>query len=88
MNTRERNHCQDIYRELTPAGTGLCAVLGLVAEIIIMLAAGIDVVQVPVVVLTFIWLLAGILVSGVVFYVVDISGIIIDWLEEQNGQTL
>lgn len=56
---------QVIYRELTLAGVALCAVLGLGLEVLLFLILGIRILEVPAVVLGFLWLLSGILVSGV-----------------------
>ena len=63
MNTGKRN--RELYRELTPAGAGLCAVAGAVAEGITFIMFGIRIGSVPVPVLIFLWGLFGILVSGV-----------------------
>lgn len=56
---------QDTYYELTPAGVGLCAVLGIGAELLVLLMFGIRFENIPLPVFGFLWLLFGILVSGV-----------------------
>ncbi|MCD8104331.1 MAG: hypothetical protein LUF35_04855 [Lachnospiraceae bacterium] len=53
------------YRELTLDGVILCALVGLAAEILILMLTGIKAKFVSPVVLLFLWLLSGILVSGV-----------------------
>ncbi|MCD8023547.1 MAG: hypothetical protein LUF30_11465 [Lachnospiraceae bacterium] len=54
-------------RELTAAGVGLCIVLGLAMEFLIFQVSGIRVREVPVLVLGFLWILCGIIASGLVF---------------------
>ncbi|MCD7745988.1 MAG: hypothetical protein LUI13_12040 [Lachnospiraceae bacterium] len=61
----KRFDTSDIYRELTPMGTGLCIMLGLLLEITIFLVVGIQVRQVPVIVLVFMWFLCGMMASGI-----------------------
>ena len=56
---------QDIYYELTPIGIVLCAVAGIAAELVVLAAFGIQPEIIPVPVFGFLWLLFGILVSGV-----------------------
>lgn len=61
------NRSEEIYRELTPAGVGLCAVAGAMAEGLTFIVLGIRFGSVPLPVLVFLWGLFGILVSGVLF---------------------
>jgi len=61
---KRKSEKQEIYRTLTPAGIVLCAILGLVFEILLFLLMGIHFLEVSVVILGFLWLLSGILVSG------------------------
>lgn len=63
MNQGKQNEA--IYRELTPAGIGLCAAAGAVAEGITFLVLGIRLESVPVPVMVFLWGLFGVLMSGV-----------------------
>lgn len=66
MNQGKRN--EEIYRELTPTGIGLCAAAGAVAEGITFWVLGIRLENVPVPVLIFLWGLFGILMSGVLIF--------------------
>lgn len=66
---------EDIYYELTHAGIALSAVLGIIAEAIVLMGFGIHPGNVPVVVLGFLWLLFGILVSGILIAIEMLEGI-------------
>ncbi|MCD8396037.1 MAG: hypothetical protein LUD12_02430 [Lachnospiraceae bacterium] len=61
---KRKSEKQEIYRTLTQAGIVLCAILGLGFEILLFLVIGIHFLEVSVVILGFLWLLSGILVSG------------------------
>ncbi|MCD8014380.1 MAG: hypothetical protein LUG99_14615 [Lachnospiraceae bacterium] len=61
----KRFDTSDIYRELTPMGTGVCILLGLLLEFAILFVFQIRVRQVPVIVLAFMWFLSGMMISGV-----------------------
>ena len=60
-------HREEIYRELTPAGVGLCIITGAAAEAVTFLITGIRPGNVPVTVLVFLWGLFGILAAGFLF---------------------
>lgn len=55
---------KNIYRELTFMGTCFCAVAGLLFEFVVLFISGINPLFVSVPVLLFLWLLSGIIVSG------------------------
>lgn len=61
----QRMERQDIYYELTPIGIVLCAAAGIAAELLVLAVFGIQPEIIPVPVFGFLWLLFGILVSGV-----------------------
>ena len=64
---------EEIYRELTPEGVGLCVAAGALAEGLTFVVMGIRLGSVPLPVLVFLWGLFGFLISGVL-YLFDAMG--------------
>ncbi|MCD7812547.1 MAG: hypothetical protein LUH20_00590 [Lachnospiraceae bacterium] len=76
---RQRFENQVFYRELTTAGIVLCAFLGLGIVIILFTLIGLQAMEVPIVILGYLWFLAGILASGVL----KAAARFLDWLQER-----
>ncbi|MCD8075832.1 MAG: hypothetical protein LUF27_12535 [Lachnospiraceae bacterium] len=75
---RQRFENQVFYRELTTAGIVLCAFLGLGIEIILFTVMGLQAMEAPIVILGYLWFLAGILASGML----KAAARFLDWLQE------
>lgn len=79
---------QNIYRELTPAGVGLCIATGAAAETVTLLLTGVRLGSVPVAVGIFLWGMFGILSAGVLFLadiVIERLQNILEWVRHQYG---
>ncbi|MCD7884225.1 MAG: hypothetical protein LUI87_11070 [Lachnospiraceae bacterium] len=64
------------YRKLTSAGVIFCACMGLIVELAIFFITGIKPLHVSVPVLLFLWLLSGIIVSGVLHAVAALADLL------------
>lgn len=69
-----------VYRELTSFGVFFCALAGLIAEAFIFFITGIKPLLVPAPVFLFLWLLSGIIVSGILYaaaVIADLLGVLL-----------
>lgn len=76
---------EEIYRELTPEGVGLCVAAGALAEGLTFVVMGIRLGSVPLPVLVFLWGLFGFLISGVL-YLFDAMGTRVHEIREWTCQ--